>query len=958
MTDSVLLLTDIVDSTQRTEHLGDAAMAELWTRHDRLARDLLAHHDGREIERTDGFLLLFPTVAVAVAYAAAYHRAIRPLDLRARVGVHKGPLALRENSAADIARGARPLEVEGVAKPVATRVTGLAQGGQTLLTAEAHAALGETGLRIVSQGHWRLKGVTAAVEIFEVGQIDSSFTPPPDSEKAYRVVREGHRWMPVEEGRHSLPRERDAFVGREADLQLLTRRLEEECGLVTVLGIGGTGKTRLAIHHAWTWLGDWPGGTWFCDLSEARDVDGIATAVARALDVPLGKDDPVVQLGHAIAGRGRCLFLLDNFEQVARYAPDTLGKWLDRAREAQFVVTTREVLGLPGETTVALAPLGVPDGVGLFVARAAQAKQGYTLSDADRPHVAALVKLLDGLPLAIELAAARVRVLAPSALLQRMSQRFQLLASSGGRHTRQATLRATLDWSWDLLAPDEQEALAQLSVFEGGFPLAAAEEVLALHELWPADAVQALVDKSLVRRVEDDRLDLLVSVQEYAAEKLETRGGRADAEARHGAYFATFGTEDALASLHVHGGTERRRALGYELDNLVAACRRAVTGGDAEVATATLCAASEVLKLRGPLRLEVDLASDVRERAALGLRQRARVEGMLGCALVLSARDHRAGAHLEAALALWREAGDRHGEATARRDLGHLQWKQGEFEPALENFEASLLVFLELGDRRMEAVVRVDLALVADAQGRLDEAGGYGAGALAIYGAIGDAHGEGVVRNELGVVALHQGRLPAAREHFEAALALYRATRSKLWEAMALNNLGDVLATRGSPDEARRHFEAALALHREVGNARSEGISLVNLGILNLEQGRWGDAQAYLDAALAVHRTLGNRRVEGLTLAALGRLCLEQGRHAEARAHTTAGEALLRAVGAIVDLGALLCVRARLEHAEGHLETARSTLAEATRVAASFGAGPESGLGQDLARVRALLEAP
>ena len=278
------------------------------------------------------------------------------------------------------------------------------------------------------------------------------------------------------------------------------------------------------LHLARERLADWPGGAWFCDLSEARSVEGIQHAVAKALQVPLGRDDPGIQLGHAIAGRGRCLVILDNFEQVARHAEETLGPWLDRATEAQFVVTTREVLGLPGETAFALAPLEREDAVTLFVRRAEEAKRGFTPSEEERVTIAELVKLLDQLPLAVEIAAARVTMMSPAMILDRTADRFRLLRSSGGRQDRQATLRATLDWSWDLLQPDEQSALAQLSVFEGGFTLAAAEAVLDLEELWPVDAVQALVNKSLVRSVADDRFDLLVSVQEYAAEKLKERG--------------------------------------------------------------------------------------------------------------------------------------------------------------------------------------------------------------------------------------------------------------------------------------------------------------------------------------------------------------------------------------------------------------------------------------------------
>jgi predicted ATPase len=280
--------------------------------------------------------------------------------------------------------------------------------------------------------------------------------------------------------RHLLPAERDAFVGREAELAELSRLLDEGHGLVSVLGIGGSGKTRLVLRHARRELTTHPGGAWFCDLSEARGVEGIAKAVATALDVSLGKDDPVVQLGHAIAARGKCLVILDNFEQVARHAGATLGRWLDRAPQATFVVTTREVLGLPGEQSLALAPLTAADASALFVARARQARSGYEPDAPERVVIAQLVALLDHLPLAIELAAARVRMMPVAGVLARMGERFKLLSSSGARQTRQATLKTTLDWSWELLSEWEKAALAQVSVFEGGFTVEAAEAVLDL----------------------------------------------------------------------------------------------------------------------------------------------------------------------------------------------------------------------------------------------------------------------------------------------------------------------------------------------------------------------------------------------------------------------------------------------------------------------------------------------
>jgi predicted ATPase/class 3 adenylate cyclase len=992
-----LLLTDVVDSTKLAEQLGDAAMASLWAAHDRLARDLLVPHDGLEIDKTDGFLMLFDDAAHAIAHAVAYHRALRTLDppLMARAGLHVGEVILTANSRADVARGAKPIEVDGLAKPTAARVMSLAGSGQTLVTADAVAALGPTDLRVESHGHWRLKGVSEPIELFEVGDETAPFTPPADGAKVYRVVADGDSWLPAEQVKHSLPAERDAFVGRQADLLALARRLDANARLVSILGIGGTGKTRLVIRYGWSWLGDYPGGVWFCDLSEARDVDGILHAVARALDVPLGQGDPISQLGHAIAGRGPCLLLLDNFEQVVRHAGETLGLWLDRAPEAQFVITTREVLGLPGEEALALAPLPASDGVALFVARARSAKRDFEPDDV--ASIDALVKLLDGLPLAIELAGARVRVMPPAKLLERMSQRFKLLTSSGGRRDRQATLRATLDWSWELLSADEQAALAQLSVFEGGFSLEAAEAVLTLDESWPMDVVQALGDKSLVRQVSDERFDLLVSVQEYASERLDAAGGRSDAEQRHGAHFATHGTDEALDALSACGGVALRWALAQELDNLVAASRRALARGDGEAATGTALAAWAWLEMSGPLAVAVGVLDGAR-RGAKDVTGRARVTAGLASALTAAGRIDEAPTHFQAALAGFREIGNRRGEGQVLANLGVMHVQQGRMDEARAQLDAALAVHREVGNRRGEGFALANLGILHMLQGRMDEARTHHDAALAAAREVGDRSGEGNALGYLGLLhsqqgrmdeartlfdaalAVHrevgsrasegnmlcnlgilhnqQGRKDEARAHYEAAVAVFRQVGSRKGEGIVLGNLSLVDKAQGRTDEARAHGEAALAMAREVENRRSEAYALSGLGDLHLEQGRMDEARAHDEAALALARELGIRQLEGAMLSALGRLHLEQGRLEEARACVDEGERTLREVGELNLLGQVLCVRARIERTQGDLEAARASLAEGEALAATLGASAESALGGVLAEERIALETP
>jgi predicted ATPase/class 3 adenylate cyclase/Tfp pilus assembly protein PilF len=951
-----LLLTDVVDSAQLSERLGEAKLAALWAAHDRLARDLLPARRGREIDKTDGMLLLFEAAADAVAYAMAYQRAVAGLDppLKARAGVHVGPVILRENSRSDVARGAKPLEVEGAAKAVAARVMSIANGGQTLLSADARNTLGEIALRVESHGHWRMKGIAEPIELFEVGEADAAFVPPPDAAKGYRVVREGDMWLPARNIKHSLPAERDSFVGRRETLVELAHRLDAGARFVSVLGIGGSGKTRLVTRFGWSWLGDFPGGVWFCDLSQARSLDGIVHAVAEALAVPLGKEEPVRQLGNAIAARGRCLVILDNFEQVSRYAEETLGRWLNRATGASFVVTTREVLGLAGEETLALAPLPAADAAALFVQRAESAKRDFQPTEEDRAAVDPLVKLLECLPLAIELAAARVRVMPPRTLLSRMSERFKLLSSTGGRRDRQATLRSTFDWSWDLLSLADKAALAQLSVFEGGFTMESAEAVLDLSGYadapWTIDTVQSLLDKSFVRQVSDGRFDMLVSVKEYASEHLRTEGrfpesgpsALAAAEARHSRYFAGLGEKRAVAGACV------------EIDNLVAACRRAAARGAAEESAGALEGAWAALNLHGPFSVGVELASVVSGTPGLGKAARAIAERIAGSALDASGRTAEARTHFEAALALAREARDARCEAHVLAKLADLHRRDGRMEEARAFHAQALALARELGDRDLECMVLNDLGTLEKHVGCLEESRAYWEAALAIARTMGGRRWEGGLLLNLGGLHFSEGRFDDARAHLEAGLVVARELGDRKFEGIALCNLGLLYQQMGRMEEAGRELETALVVAREIGHVRTECAVLCNQGIVYDSLGRPAEARARYDAALAMARELGDRRSEGQVLGYLGLLHARQARFDEAHTCLDTGETLLLAMSDRLSLGVLLCCRAEAAHIAGDLDAAKNTLAEAESLATAIGAGPDSELGLALARVRDL----
>jgi len=929
------LFSDIEGSTSLWEQAPDA-MRSLLAWHDGVLRSAIESSRGQVVKTTgDGLYAVFGTAKDAIAACLEAQRGLqapatdaRPIAIRVRMGLHSGAAEPRDG------------DYFGASPNRAARIMSVAHGEQVLLSSATAELVREdlpAGVALREMGDHRLRGLA-------------------NPERLLQLVAPGLRaeFPPVASlAGHSLPAERDAFVDRTDTLAELTQRMRGDARLVSILGIGGTGKTRLVTRFGWSALDAFPGGVWFCDLSEARTLDGVVHGVAQGLDVPLGRDDPVIRIGHAIAGRGQCLVILDNFEQVARHAEATLGRWLSRASTARFLATTREVLGLPGEQILALGPLPPPDAGVLFVKRAEAARPGLAPSAEDQAAIGQLVKLLEGLPLAIELAAARVRVMPPRTLLARMSDRFRLLTSTGGRLDRQATLRAVFDWSWDLLSLPEKAALAQLSVFEGGLTLEAAEAVLDLAAYdaaaWPIDVLQSLVQKSLVRQIADERFDLLVSVQEYAAEHLRTKERYAGsgseavhaAETRHGAYFAALDQRTVVDN------------AGVELDNLVAACRRAAARGDAAIAAGTLQRAWAVLALRGPFQVGVELASTVGTIPELPPRAAVIVHWVSGSALALLGKVADGRSSFEASLEAARQADDRAGEAQALTNLGILDTRAGHAESAQRYLERALLIAKEIGDRALQSKAELSLGSLQSFLGKLGEASLRYETALGLAREARDRRLEASALGNLGTTEVSGAA--KARSYAEAALAVARDNGDRVIEGNTLCNLGllDYLEERF--EHAREHLEMALVVGREVGKLDLQCIALCNLGLVADAQANLDDAESKFNAALAIAREMQNRRSEGQILGYLGLLWARRGKFAQAHVHFDAGEALLRAVSDPVSLGILLCNRGEAEQLVGSPAAANAELSAAEKIAAETSVATDSELGVAVARLRRLL---
>jgi predicted ATPase/Tfp pilus assembly protein PilF len=686
-----------------------------------------------------------------------------------------------------------------------------------------------------------------------------------------------------------------SFVGRVAELADLHQLIRQGTRLVTLLGPGGTGKTRLSqqlaqqlvAHYSKGGEGGPKGGVWFCDLADARDTDGVCIAVAKALGVQLGRSEPVTQLTHAIAARGEVLLVLDNFEQVVAAAGETVEVWLERAQSAKFVVTSRELLKIAGETAFEVPPMRTPsqgeaprssEAVQLFIERAQGVRPGWEPSPAEEGAIAQIVQQLDGLPLAIELAAGRVGVLSPSQLVQRLPRRFDLLSMPNPQAERQTTLRGAIDWSWNMLSPEEGTALAQLSVFRGGFTAEAAEAVVDLAGFASApDALTVLLtlrSKSLVRSYYapgssgENRYGLYESIREYAHERLAASGTEAAARERHARFYIALG---GRLSAGAEGNAALLDTLELERENLNAVFQRGVeNGGKGSRALRAVLALDPLLALRGPFRVH-PLMLDAALAALGDTDPQLQVQGLDARGRVFIQRGRLTEAHATVTqmLELAHKNGQVEFEGRAMAYMGTLERINGNVKEARRWYETALQRHKQAGDRRMEGRTLQNLGNLLDDVGQTEEAQQMWSEALEIHREVGDRRFEGITLNNLGVQQQNQGLFTAAKDNYLQALAIHRELGNRVSEGIAQLNLGDLHRDLEKPPQALSHYQSALAILRDAGARTSEGRAMAALGSHYQELGNIEEAIARYREAVRVLKEVGDKRYEGLTMAAL-----------------------------------------------------------------------------------------
>ena len=803
--DVTFLFTDIEGSSRLWETAPDRMRPAL-ARHDALVRGAVERHRGAVVKMLgDGVHAAFADPIDALAATLELQLEIAQpgagdlLPLRVRAGLHLGAVDMRDN------------DYFGSVVNRAARIMGSAHGGQILLSqavADLVAARLPPDVSLRDLGAVRLRDLTSPERLFQVLH--------PGLRRDFPALRS------LEATPNNLPQQVTSFVGRERELAEI-KRLLGTTRLLTLLGVGGIGKTRLSLQVGADVLDDYPDGVWFVDLSPLADAHLVPQALATALGVSDEGGRPVIEVVARHLRDRTALILLDNCEHVLPACAELATQLLRGCSNIRVLAASREILHVSGETIYPVPALAVPaaertltldalshyEAARLFMQRVAAAQPTLKLVEAHTAAIADICRRLDGIPLAIELAAARVRTLPIDKVAARLNDRFRLL--QGGDQTalpRQQTLRALMDWSYDLLTEPERALLRRLAVFAGGWTLEAAEAVGtggALPEADVLDLLSRLVDKSLVvLDAEGARYRLLETVREYALARLDDSGEGDAARGRHLAFYLAL-AEAARPELDGSDQAVWLARIDVERENLLAAhawCDRAPDG--AALGLRLVHAAHPYWFIRG----------------LMGLGHRVTLAAL--------ARPGTQARTLERSRGLF--------------EAGQLCGFMGRYDEAKTLLEESVAIARELGDRFRIAKALQPLAMTASG--------------------LGD--------------------LAAARRYVEEAVELARALGDKRELATAVNGLAQLHRVEGSLDLAEPLYEQALALARDIGDRESVAIGLLNLAMVWIGRGTGARAHTALAEAIAIALALGSKPVGQGALDVATGLAAWQGEHERA----------------------------------------------------------------------------
>jgi predicted ATPase/class 3 adenylate cyclase len=861
------LFTDIEGSTQLLQRLGDDYPAAL-TDHRRILRSVFEQYDGHEIDtQGDSFFVAFKQAAQAVSAVAqgqhdlASHPWPRGEELRVRMALHTGEPKIG------------PEGYVGLDVHRAARICACGYGGQVLLSEATRTLVEQSlpdGLSLRDLGEHRLKDLQRPEHIYQlvIAGLPSDF-PPLKS---------------LDQSPNNLPLQLTSFIGREREIVGIKRLIQQE-RLVTLVGAGGSGKTRLAIQASAEILDQFPHGAWFVDLAPLSDPSFLAQSVAAVLSLHEEAGIPILAVLSNYLSSRSLLLILDNCEHMIEACARLAGSLLQASPGLKIMATSREPLGIAGESLLPVPTLSLPiehldsirlnrrlsvirnsEAVNLFVERAEHTNPAFRMTEANAIIIAQICRRLDGIPLAIELAAARTRVLHVEQILARLDDRFHLLtAGSRTALPRQQTLHALVDWSYDLLSETERRLFSRLSIFSGGWTLEAAEAICSdpgIDRSDILDTLASLVDKSLViseTTVESTRFRMLETIRQYALEQLQVAGELDELRQRHLGYYFQFVQECEQGLVGPDPGPWLK-LLDTEKDNCYAALAWSVTE--------TANRGDETLQIAGGLwtwwlaRGALSEGGQWLNRALSGETQRTspRAKALVSAAILTWQQGDYAEAnhYLDESLSILRDLDppDLPGLAHATHVQGHLALDQTDYPAACKAFQKSLDFYTDIGDHYYVGTLTSDLGLVAYHQGDYASAREYQESSLEIFQEHGNQEVIAQTMHRLGELARLEGDYSRAKECYEACLRTYQELGMKLDIASNKHKLGYIAQHEGDFQAARALFNESLSIQHEAGNKQGIAESLAGLAGLAAVTGEparslclFSSAQALLDAA-------------------------------------------------------------------------------------------------------------
>ena len=805
------LFTDIEGSTRLLQELGER-WRDVLEQHNRVMRDAIRAAGGLDL-RTEGdaVFAVFQSAPSAVSATAAAQRRIAdgswPEPVRVRMGLHTGE---------GVPGGD---EYVGLDVHRAARIAGAAHGGQVLLSSATRSLVEASlpdGVSLRAVGRHRLKDLPRPEELHQlvIDGLPADFPPPRTLE------------VPT-----NLPAPLTSFVGREAELDRV-KELLAQARLLSLTGPGGSGKTRLAIEAAARMVDSHPDGTFFVDLAPIRDPALVASTIAKAVGVREEPTRPILETLKDGVRDGEMLLVLDNFEQILEGAP-VITDLLAAAPRLRIMVSSRAPLHLGGEQAFPVPPLAIPaspeqtparlaeyESVALFQQRARAIDPSFTITPENGAAVAEICRRLDGLPLAIELAASRVRLLSAEAMADRLDRRLALL-TGGARDApaRQRTLRETIAWSHDLLDEEERALFRRLSVFAGGCTLEAAEAVQG--QVWASDTLEvlgSLVDKSLVRKEEgSSRFLMLETIREFGLAALEAAGEANEIRRHHAAYFV--GLAEAAEPELTRRDTGRLDRLEREHDNLRAALRWSLVTGEAELGLRMAGALWRFWQMRDHLAEGRRWTDEILRLPSAAEPSQARAKALLAAgSLAYYHRDTGTVRDFyEESLAISRTIGDRRGEAEGMYNLGFGCMLAGDLGAA-KHFELrSEEAYRELGDQVQLAQVYMAQAMVAHLEGDVETEVSLLEKSRAAFEEVGDLWGLGVVWGQIASLALRTGDQARARTAMLKELDVAEALRNSMGLAVGLTAAGVHCSLIGRPELGLRLAGAGDRVKEEAG---------------------------------------------------------------------------------------------------------------------------------------------